>query len=216
LLACSFSSSAKPRAKTTSAAKTERTEGNVVGPSIPHPAKWFVAREPYTNDGTYGLTLWKPESGQPCKHKFAIDYPLNRGDAVFSPFEGGTVTFAGRNITHKDYGILVSIKAKGGKYVSLSAHLNSLARGIKRGAKVGRHTVIGFAGNTGGGDIPVGRPHLHQAFYRYPSYNGDGSPYGGAGLQVIHLHYFRGDDGIYRFGWTRGPGIKAKGSLISF
>jgi murein DD-endopeptidase MepM/ murein hydrolase activator NlpD len=129
---------------------------------------------------------------------------------------GGTVTCAGHNVTHKDYGILVSIKAGNGKYVSLSGHLSGLARGIKRGAKVDRHTLIGFAGKTGGGTIPVGQPHLHQAYYRYPSYNGDGSPYGGAGLQVIRHHYFRGDGGVYRFGWTIEPGIKAKGSMISY
>ncbi len=98
--------------------------------------------------------------------------------------------------------------------MSLSAHLNSLARGIKRGAKVDRHTVIGFAGNTGGA-IPLGQPHLHQAYYRYPSYDSDGSPYGGAGLQVIRQHVFR-DDGVYRFGWQGRPGIKSKGSLTSF
>ena len=151
-----------------------------------------------------------------CNDKFAVDYPLDIGDAVFSPFRSGTVTFAGRNITHKDYGIFVSIKAGNGKYVNLSGHLSGLARGIKRGAKVDRHTVIGFAGNTGGGTFPVGQPHLHQAYYRYPSYNPDGSPYGGAGLQVIRHHYFRGDGGVYRFGWEIAPGIKAKGSRISY
>jgi murein DD-endopeptidase MepM/ murein hydrolase activator NlpD len=148
--------------------------------------------------------------------KFAVDYPLDRGDAIFSPFRSGTVTFAGRNITHKDYGIFVSIRAAGGKYVSLAGHLSGLARGIKKGARVDRHTVIGFAGNTGGGDIPVGRVHLHQAFYRYPNYNPDGAPYGGAGLKVVRFHYFRGDNGVYKFGWTKRPGIKAKGSRISF
>jgi murein DD-endopeptidase MepM/ murein hydrolase activator NlpD len=126
------------------------------------------------------------------------------------------VTFAGRNVTHKDYGILVVIKSKGGKYVSLSGHLSGLARGIERGANVNRHTVIGFAGKTGGGDIPVGPVHLHQAIYRYPNYNPDGSPYGGAGLQVIRHRYFRGDGGVYTFGWRVKPGIKAKGSWISF
>jgi murein DD-endopeptidase MepM/ murein hydrolase activator NlpD len=151
-----------------------------------------------------------------CNDKFAVDYPLNKGNAVFSPFRGGTVTFAGRNITHKDYGIFVSIRAANGKYVSLSAHLSALARGIQRGTKVDRHTVIGFAGDTGGGQIPVGRPHLHQAYYRYPSYNPDGSPYGGAGLQVIRYRYFRGDGGVYSFGWKKEPGIEAKGSLISY
>jgi murein DD-endopeptidase MepM/ murein hydrolase activator NlpD len=100
--------------------------------------------------------------------------------------------------------------------VSLSGHLNSLTRRIKRGARVDRHTVIGFAGNTGGGTIAVGQPHLHQAYYCYLSYNSDGSPYGGAGLQVIRHHYFRGDNGVYKLGWTIKPGIKAKGSRISY
>ena len=176
-----------------------------------------VGRPNYWDEYTHGrLGYGRCTKRVWCNDKFAVDYPFNRGDAVFSPFRSGTVTFAGRNVTHKDYGIFVSIKAKGGKYVSLSGHLNSLARGIKRGAKVDRHTVIGFAGNTGGGAIPVGRPHLHQAYYRYPSYNSDGSPYGGAGLQVIRHHFFRGDDGVYRFGWQRRPHIKSKGSLTSF
>ncbi len=148
--------------------------------------------------------------------KFAVDYPLDRGDVVFSPFRGGTVTFAGRNVTHKDYGILVVIKASDGKYVSLSGHLSGLAPGIKRGSEVDRHTVIGYAGKSGGGDIPVGPVHLHQAFYRYPSFNRDGSPYGGAGLQVRRHRYFRGEGGVYTFGWTKRPGIKAKGSQISY
>ncbi len=56
------------RAKSTSAEETERTEGNVVGPSISHPAKWFVEREPYTFEETYGFPLWKPESGLPHDH----------------------------------------------------------------------------------------------------------------------------------------------------
>jgi hypothetical protein len=49
--------------------------------------------------------------------------------------------------------------------------------------------VIGYAGDTGGGSIAVGRVHLHTAFYRYPKTNPDGSPYGGAGLQVTRNHY---------------------------
>jgi murein DD-endopeptidase MepM/ murein hydrolase activator NlpD len=145
--------------------------------------------------------------------KFAIDYPLGRGDVVFSPFKRGTVTFAGRNNTHKDYGILVSIKSDDGKYVNLSAHLNGLASGIYRGAKVTDATIIGYAGNTGGPDIPVGQTHLHQSYYRYPRYNPDGSPYGGAGLQVVYHHY-AGDatstgPGVYKFG------RRSKGDWIS-
>ena len=142
---------------------------------------------------------------------YAIDYPLDFGDVVFSPFKGGTVTFAGRNYSHKNYGIFVVIKADNGKYVSMSAHLSGLAYGIRRGAYVTNRTIIGYAGDTGDASIPVGPPHLHQAFYRYPSYRSDGSPYGGAGLQVVYHRYtgtaarkagYSYSSGTYRYGWT--------------
>ncbi len=177
----------------------------------------IVGRPNYWDEYTHGrLGYGRCDRRRYTNDKFAVDYPLDRGDVIFSPFRRGTVTFAGRNVTHKDYGILVVIKASNGKYVSLSGHLSGLARGIRRGAKVDRHTVIGFAGKTGGGRIPVGPVHLHQAYYRYPHYNRDGSPYGGAGLKVVRYRYFRGDGGVYTFGWTKRPGIKAKGSRISY
>jgi Peptidase family M23 len=177
----------------------------------------LVGRPNYWDEYTHGrLGYGRCDRRHYTNDKFAVDYPLDRGDAVFSPFRSGTVTYAGRNITHKDYGIFVSIRAGNGKYVNLSGHLSGLARGIKRGTKIDRHTVIGFAGRTGGGDIPVGSVHLHQAYYRYPNYTSDGSPYGGSGLQVIRHHYFRGDNGVYRFGWVERPGIKGKGSKISY
>lgn len=151
--------------------------------------------------------------------KFAVDYPLDFGDVVYSPFESGKVTFAGRNYTHKDYGILVVIRADNGKYVSLSAHLSGLARGIERGASVTDETIIGYAGDTGGPDIPVGEPHLHQAFYRYPRYNDDGSPYGGAGLRVV-FHRYVGTaagtgPGVYRLDWRSDSKTVSKGDWIS-
>jgi murein DD-endopeptidase MepM/ murein hydrolase activator NlpD len=178
----------------------------------------IVGRPNYWNEYTHGsLGYGRCVKPYNTNDKFAIDYPFNRGDAVFSPFERGTVTFAGRNRTHIDYGILVSIKADNGKYVSLSAHLNKLASGIRRGTVVDRHTVIGYAGNTGGPNIPVGEPHLHQAYYRYPSYNPDGSPYGGVGLQVVRHRYFSvPGDVYYTFGWEQSPEFMAKGSLISY
>jgi hypothetical protein len=137
---------------------------------------------------------------------FAIDYPLDFGDVVFCPFKSGTVTFAGRNFTHADYGIFVIIEDDNGMYVSLSGHLSLLEDGIVRGARVTDETIIGRAGDTGGGVIPVGEPHLHQAFYRNPTFHADGSPFGGAGLQVI-FHHFVGTaagtgPGVYQFGWV--------------
>jgi murein DD-endopeptidase MepM/ murein hydrolase activator NlpD len=120
---------------------------------------------------------------------YAVDYPLDRGNLVFSPFSCGKVTFAGRNQSHADYGIFVSIRACNGKYVNLSAHLSGLRRGLSRGDKVTRSTVLGYAGNTGGGNIPVGQIHLHTAFYRFPKMTSDGAPYGGAGLQITRNRY---------------------------
>ena len=125
--------------------------------------------------------------------KYAVDYPLSRGNYVFSPFACGTVKFAGRNKTHADYGIFVSIRACNDKYVNLSAHLDAVA--IKRngerlrpGDRVTEDTVIGYAGDSGG-SVAVGRVHLHTTFYRLPETHPDGSPYGGAGLQVVRNRY---------------------------
>ena len=180
-----------------------------------------VGRPNYWDEYTHG-TL---EDYGRCKKrgytndKFAVDYPLDFGDAIFSPFEEGKVTFAGRNNTHKDYGILVVIRADNGKYVSLSAHLSGLAEGIERGASVTGETIIGYAGDTGGPNFPVGEPHLHQAFYRYPRYSDDGSPYGGAGLKVVYHHYVGTaagtGPGVYKFGSESDSKTVSKGDWIS-
>jgi Peptidase family M23 len=121
--------------------------------------------------------------------KFAVDYLMDPGDRVYSPFQCGHVTFAGRNETHKDYGIFVTIRACNDKYVSLTGHFRALPSGLSKGDNVNKDKVIGYAGKTGGGRIPVGPVHFHQAFYRYPKENPDGSPYGGQGLQIIRHHY---------------------------
>ena len=120
---------------------------------------------------------------------YAVDYPLDRWNYVFSPVSCGRVTFAGRNQTHADYGIFVTIKACNGKYVNLTAHMQALRNGLNRGDRVTRRTLIGYAGNSGGGNIPVGRVHFHTAFYRNPTLHNDGSPYGGAGLQITRNRY---------------------------
>lgn len=179
-----------------------------------------IGRPNFWNEYTHGsLDYGRCDEPYYTNDKFAIDYPLGKGDTVYSPFKSGTVTFAGRNQSHEDYGIFVSIRADNGKYVNLSGHLSSLVKGIKRGVKVTNDTVIGYAGATGGPNIPVGETHLHQAFYRYPSYNPDGSPYGGAGLQVLYFHYTgtaagKGP-GVYKFGWTHTSTQKSKGDWIS-
>ncbi|MBA3635194.1 MAG: M23 family metallopeptidase [Rubrobacteraceae bacterium] len=198
--------------------QTQYGSGANANPNDSIPTGWSIVGRPnYWDEYTHGkLEYGRCDKRRYTNDKFAVDYPLDLGDAIYSPFRRGTVTFAGRNITHKDYGTFVSIKAANGKYVNLSGHLSGLAPGIKSGAEVDRNTVIGFAGKTGGGDIPVGPVHLHQAYYRYPTYTPDGAPYGGAGLKVVGHHYFRGDNGVYRFGWVERSEFKYKGSGISF
>lgn len=181
--------------------------------------KTIIGRPNFWGQYTHGsLGYGRCDRRYYTNDKFAIDYPLGKGDSVYSPFKSGTVTFAGRNETHKDYGILVTIRAGNGKYVSLSGHLSGLAPGIKRGAKVTNDTLIGYAGATGGPNVPVGESHLHQAFYRYPSYNRDGSPFGGRGLQVVYFHYSgssgSGGPGVYKFGWTHTRDQKSEGDWI--
>lgn len=180
----------------------------------------IIGRPNFWNQYTHGsLGYGRCASGYYTNDKFAIDYPLAVGDVVFSPFRGGTVTFAGRNYTHADYGIFVSIRAGNGKYVNLSGHLSGLARGIYRGAHVTDESIIGYAGATGGGNIAVGEPHLHSAYYRYPSFTRDGSPYGGRGLQVVYHHYVGTaagtGKGVYKYGWNSNGGTRSKGDWIS-
>lgn len=151
---------------------------------------WSVAGRPnFWGQYTHGnIDMGRCVGRYHTNDKFAVDYPLNRGDLVFSPFKRGTVVFAGRNYTHNNYGMFVVVKSSNGKYVNVSAHLNSIPSSIRKGKTVYENTVIGRAGNTGG-DIPVGEVHLHTAFYRYPKFNPDGSPYGGAGLKVDRPRY---------------------------
>jgi hypothetical protein len=174
-----------------------------------------VGRPNYWDEHSHGrLGFGRCDRRRHTNDKFAVDYLLDRGDYVFSPFKRGKVIFAGRNKTHKDYGKFVAIRAANGKYVSLSGHLSGIRRGLDRGDRVTRNSVIGYAGDTGGPRFPVGPVHLHQAFYRLPDLNPDGSPYGGRGLQVARHHYVRGDGGVYKFGWKPHKGVKAKGSLV--
>jgi hypothetical protein len=94
-----------------------------------------------------------------------------------------------------------------------------LADGIHESALVTEQSVIGYAGETGGPNFPVGYPHLHQAFYRKPDYNSDGSPYGGQGLKVVYHNYVGTaagtEAGLYKFGGERTRRTLSKGSWIS-
>lgn len=111
------------------------------------------------------------------------------------------------------------IQADDGKYGSMSAHLSGLASSIYQGARVTDQTIIGYAGKTGDPSIPVGETHLHQAYYRYPYYSPDGSPYDGAGLKVIYHHYVGtavgNGPGVYKLGKKSTDSTVAKGDYIS-
>lgn len=180
-----------------------------------------VGRPNYWSEFTHGELdgYGRCNSGYYTNDKFAVDYPYNRGDRIYSPFDGGTVVFAGQTRSHRGLGIFVVIRDDNGKYVSSSGHLNGLAPGIKPGVRVGKNTVIGYAGNSGSGSVPTGEVHNHQAFYRYPSFTRAGAPYGGAGLQTLFYHYAgtaAGDGGgVLKLGWVRTSDQKAKGDRIS-
>ena len=149
--------------------------------------------------------------------KFAVDYFLRRGDVIFSPFKDGRVKFAGRAESHKNYGRFVVIQHPNGKYVSMSAHMSGL--NVRKGASVGKNRIIGFAGKSGAPSVPVGRPHLHQAFYRNPSFLDRGQPYGGRGLKVVRHHFIgtaAGDPngGVYTFGRKRKSDNTCRASIV--
>lgn len=173
-----------------------------------------VGQPNYWDEYTHGrLGYGRCDEPNWTNDKFAVDYRYNKGDYIYSPFKCGRVTFAGENSTHADYGRFVIVRSCNGEYASMSAHLSAINRKILNNPNVDRGSVIGYAGKSGGPNIPVGPVHLHQAFYRHPTYHPDGSPYGGQGLRVDRLRYFRGEGGTHVFDWTSSPGVKAKGSF---
>ena len=196
------------------AANAARGDGIPTGFSI-------VGRPNYWGQYTHGELdgYGRCSSDYYTNDKYAVDYPYKRGDRIYSPFDGGTVVFAGQTRSHRGLGIFVVIRDDNGKYVSSSGHLNGLAPGIKPGARVGKNTVIGYAGNTGSGSVPTGEVHNHQAFYRYPSFTKNGAPYGGRGLQTLFYHYAgtaAGDGGgVLKLGWVSTSYQKAEGDRIS-
>jgi hypothetical protein len=84
VLACLLLSASSATAR--SMVPAERTNADVIGVSISHPAKWSVERERYTFDKTYGFTVWKPEP-DPATHdhggtpavRVALAYGLEPG-----------------------------------------------------------------------------------------------------------------------------------------
>lgn len=197
-----------------SRANSARRDGIPTGFSI-------VGRPNYWGQYTHGELkgYGRCRSNYYTNDKFAVDYPYDRGDRIYSPFKGGRVVFAGQVRSHRGLGIFVVIRAGNGKYVSSSGHLSGLAPGIRKGARVGKNTVIGYAGNSGSGRVPTGEVHNHQAFYRYPKFTRAGAPYGGRGLQTLYYHYAgtaaRDGGGVLKLGWSSNSRQKAEGDRIS-
>ena len=92
-----------------------------------------------------------PVLGRWRAHK-GTDYAASSGTPVRS-IGDGVVIFAGRN---GGYGNVIDVRHRNG-YVSRYAHLRGLAKGVRRGARVGIGNTIGYVGMTG---LASG-PHLH-------------------------------------------------------
>jgi hypothetical protein len=127
---------------------------------------------------------------------YAIDYYLNAGDRLISPFKSGVVKYAGWDPENWwNYGKMVVIADPSGKYWSLSAHMSRI--NVQAGDLVDDDTIIGWAGSTG---YAAPYPHVHQVFYRWPS-SSWGRPYGGQGLKQTALHFVGNGGGTYVNFW---------------
>ncbi len=97
-----------------------------------------------------------PVLGYTRMHK-GVDFAAPRGTPIYAAGDG-TVTFAGRN---KGYGNYVRIRHNG-TYTTAYAHMQRIAKGIRRGVRVRQGQVIGYVGATG----LVTGPHLHYEVLR--------------------------------------------------
>lgn len=95
-----------------------------------------------------------PISGRWKQHK-GIDFAAPTGTPIRAAGDG-VIDFAG---TQGGYGNVVVIK-HWSKYSTAYAHMNRIASGIKKGAKVSQGEVIGYVGSTGWST----GPHLHYEF----------------------------------------------------
>ncbi|MBW1806563.1 MAG: M23 family metallopeptidase [Deltaproteobacteria bacterium] len=86
------------------------------------------------------------------KRHLGVDLAAPRGTPIWAPGDG-TVTFAGRKGIS---GKLVVIRHANG-YETIFAHLHSIAKGVRKGARVDQKQVIGTVGSTGRST----GPHLH-------------------------------------------------------
>lgn len=86
-----------------------------------------------------------------------VDYAAPRGTKIYAAGDG-VVSFVGNK---GGYGKTVTIQHSNG-YMTLYAHLNGYAKGIKKGKKVKKGQLIAYVGSTG---LSTG-PHLHLGLYK--------------------------------------------------
>jgi murein DD-endopeptidase MepM/ murein hydrolase activator NlpD len=87
-----------------------------------------------------------------------IDFAAPTGTPVWAPADGA-VTFSGAKGAN---GNLVTLRHANG-YETAYAHLQSIARGVRTGARVRQKQIIGYVGNTGRST----GPHLHFGMRRH-------------------------------------------------
>lgn len=86
-----------------------------------------------------------------------VDYAAPRGTKIYAAGDG-VVSFVGNK---GGYGKTVTINHSNG-YMTLYAHVNGYANGIKKGKKVKKGQLIAYVGSTG---LSTG-PHLHFGLYK--------------------------------------------------
>lgn len=113
----------------------------------------------YISSG-YTTRRFNPILNKYTPHR-GIDYAANTGTPAVSVGDG-TVVQAGWN---GDYGISVTVRHNE-TYSTVYGHFSSLARGIKKGAKVTQGQMVGYVGSTG---LSTG-PHLHYEMHKFGSF----------------------------------------------
>ncbi|AII14776.1 zinc metallopeptidase, M23 family [Campylobacter iguaniorum] len=86
-----------------------------------------------------------------------MDYAAPKGTKIYAAGDG-TVSFAGKK---GGYGNVLTINHADG-YMTLYAHVNGFASGMKRGKSVKKGQLVAYVGNTG---MSTG-PHLHFGLYK--------------------------------------------------
>ena len=113
----------------------------------------------YISSG-YTTRRFNPILNKYTAHR-GIDYAANTGTPAVSVGDG-TISQAGWN---GDYGLSVTVRHNE-TYSTVYGHFSSLAKGIKRGAKVTQGQVVGYVGSTG---LSTG-PHLHYEMHKFGSF----------------------------------------------